>query len=271
MKRLFDLAKQYRYLLTAPLLPKAFRYLILAAGVFCAPLEMAHSQGARMAPRIDDPVTAKNSVRVTIYGNVLSVPRFLVPKKDIQDSPDKPIRMEAVGFTFWYPSMAIRPPLSGDGRQSASGAQSGGPASQLKVYVSWLTYSSDDRATRAPRPSDILARHVEELKRFAPPDIDETPYPGLRSVSYKRAYLKEFPDLLVHPPRGPSGHLYIQSSKSPYELYMTCSSDCTATMYSKSHHFQMDVWIYGSNEQVAPQADKIFSTLNKIVDSWASR
>jgi len=66
-----------------------------------------------------------------------------------------------------------------------------------------------------------------------------------------------------------------QTVDSPYELYMDCGIDatgsCTANVYSKVHHFSMQITLYSNDAEVAPQADQIFRTLNHLVESWISK
>ena len=222
----------------------------------------AQSKAPPTGPRIDVPVTDATGVRLDFGGAVLRVPQVMVESRLWPSDRREALKVQRLVFTFWYPAMEL---------SNLWGPKSPPPGNWLLIYVSDLVYSPDGSPhSRDPRPSDILANEG------GPPEISPSPYPGLRSGSYLAASLKEFPELRNHlPPPSSTSHLYIQTIDSPYELYMYCGVDatgsCTANIYSKAHHFSMQITLYGYDAEVAPQADKIFRTLNHLVESWISK
>jgi hypothetical protein len=206
---------------------------------------------------IDDPVTEANGLRLDFGNAVLLVPPSMFESRVSPSDRSQASKISWLAFTFWYPSMEP---------SNLWGPKSPPPGSMLLIYVSWLVYSPDGPpGNRSPRPSDILANHIDEI---GVPDISPSPYPGLRSVSYLEASLKKFPSLRNQPLPPSSGRVYIQTVDSPYELYMVCGSSCTANIYSKAHHFSMQVTVYGDDKFVAPRADEIFRKINRLVESW---
>jgi len=206
---------------------------------------------------IDEPVTEANGLRMDFGNAVLLVPSSMFETRVSPSERSQAVKTQWMAFTFWYPSMVS---------SNLWGPKSPPPGSTLLIYVSWLVYSPDGPpGNRSPRPSDILANDIDEI---GVPEISPSRYPGLRSVSYLAASLKKFPSLRNQPLPVSSERLYIQTVDSPYELYMLCSSSCTANIYSKTHHFSMQVTIYGDDNEVAPQADKIFRKINRLVESW---
>jgi hypothetical protein len=185
--------------------------------------------------RIDMPVTDATGVRLDFGDAVLRVPQFMVESRLWPSDRREALKVQRFVFTFWYPAMEL---------SNLWGPKSPPPGSRLLIYVSNLVYSPDGSPrNRDPRPSDILANNLDEI---GPPEISPSPYPGLRSASYLAASLKKFPGLRNHLPAPSStSHLYIQTIDSPYELHVYCGVDitgsCTANMYSKTHHFSMQV------------------------------
>jgi hypothetical protein len=235
----------------------------------------AQSKAPPPGPRIDVPVADATGVRLDFGGAVLRVPQFMVESRLWPSNRREALKVQRFGFTFWYPSMEqsylIGPKRILPPDRVIAGSTRSVFIHPLVIYVAGLVYSPDGSpANREPRPSDILANEG------GPPEISPSPYPGLRSGSYLAASLKEFPGLRNHMP-SPStvGRLYIQTIDSPYELYMVChvsaTGSCTANVYSKVHHFSMQITLYGNDAEVAPQADQIFRTLNHLVDSWISK
>jgi len=213
-------------------------------------------------PRIDMPVTDATGVRLDFGGTVLRVPQSMIELRIRPSDRRQAMKVQWWSFTFWYPAMQP---------SNLWGPKSPPPGSWLLIYVSGLQYSPDGSPdNRAPRPSDILANTLDEI---GTPEISPSPYPGLRSVSYLAASLKKFPGLRNHLPAPSStSHLYIQTIDSPYELHMYCGVDttgsCTANIYSKAHHFSMQITLYGDEAEVASQADAIFRMLNHLIESW---
>jgi hypothetical protein len=225
----------------------------------------AQSNALPQAPRIDMPVTDATGVRLDFGGAVLRVPQFLVESRLWPTDRREALKVQRFVFTFWYPALEL---------SNLWGPKSPPPGSRLLVYVSNLVYSPDGSPkNRAPRPSDILANDLIDIGQ---PQISPAPYPGLRSASFVAASLKKFPALRNHLPSPSStSNLYIQAIDSSYELYMYCGVDvtgsCTAHIYSKAHHFSMQITLYGNDAEVAPQADQIFRTLNHLIESWISK
>lgn len=236
----------------------------------------AHAQSNALppGPRIDMPVTDATGVRLDFGGAVLRVPQFLIESRLWPSDRRKAIKVQRFVFVYWYPGMEQTFLFGPRIPPRVTPTSPWGTLTPLVVYVSDLVYSSDGPPqNRDPRPSDIMAN---DLKNVGPPEISPSPYPGLRSASYVAASLKKFPELRKHK-QSPSvqGRLYIQTIDSPYELYMDCgvgaAGSCTANIYSKAHHFSMQITLYGNDAEVAPQADQIFRTLNRLIESWISK
>ena len=257
--------------------PESVRYKARSTMLWCligvAAMSLGGLTGAAHAqskvpppePRIDMPVTDATGVRMDFGGAVLRVPESMIESRIRPSDRRQALKVQWWSFTFWYPSM-VPSNLWGPKRPP--------PGSSLLIYVSGLVYSPDGSpGNRTPRPSDILANHVDAV---GSPEMSPSPYAGLRSVSYLAASLKKFPPLRNHmPPPSSVGRLYIQTIDSPYELYMVChvsdTGSCTANVYSKAHHFSMQITLYGNDAEVAPQADQIFRTLNHLIESWMSK
>ena len=271
MMCLIDMTKRRNPMVARPFRRNVFRHFMLIAGALYVSPQFVHAESEGEVLRIDMPVTTANSVLVNVNGGVLRMPRALASIQPGEGEQRQPIKVQAVGFTFWYPDMTVTPLLGGASDRHIStppnNSSNSGVASRLKVYVAWMTYSSDQRSSRAPRPSDIVARETEESIKFAPPDIIDTPYPNLRVLSFVKAAHLERPNYKPAP-EAFQPITYIEGVGSPYELFMLCSSACSVTMYSKKHHYQLNLWIYGSAKEVAPQADQILTALNKVVESW---
>jgi hypothetical protein len=222
-------------------------------------------------------MTSENSVPFRLGDVVVRIPdAFLFNPESADRLHAKEV--QALTLVFWYPDMTpgyllndpapTRPPSAHSvGVVPHSPYEIVAPTPSLKIYVAWFTYSSDDKRMRSPRPPEIL----ENLANGeGGPDLFPTSYPGLRALSYLRFVQKAHPNWNLNINPAARTYSYIQTADRPYEVYLHCSSACSFDLYSPTTHLQMEGTIYGGNDEVAPEADAIMQTLNRLMTAWTS-
>lgn len=236
--------------------------------------------------RIDVPVTEDNSVTMDFGGPILHVPIVLF-SDDFPLNYGKPVKQGDFSFVYWYPSLTpgLRnllgggsppPNLPPEWRRAMA---TSGLTMPLRVWVESLTYSDDAAPLRLPRPSENLS----ELTAFQgdPPKITDTPYPGLRRISWEESDLKKHPERAQSYRGERNEGMYIQTADSPYELYLTYSRKCYFKLYNPKTHFQAEGYINlltdvdgtqgpDPGELTPAVASRIMQALNKMLENWAS-
>lgn len=249
----------------------------------------AHAQtGVQVGPtRLDAPPTEANSLQVDLGGKLIRLPKALVGhaklakdqertanflgikipvptllQRFVSPDPRQPIHAEALhSLTFWYPDMT--PTCYGMGCRVDEPESS----SRFKVYIGTVTNSPEDAPEhRLPRPMEML----QNLAGDEVPEIAPSPYAGLRRVSFWPAWVKKHPELLGKPPPASSGSLFIQTDDRPYELLLSCDSQCRGDLFSRRHYFHLFVVLDQRDPATLAQFDDVAMAINRMVEAWIS-
>jgi hypothetical protein len=266
-------------------------FALALMGALNAQAAPAQAADSKVAPaRLDAPLTSANSYLQDFgYGVILRLPRSLEPTLDF-DHINQPVKAEAIAMTFLFPDMVQTEwasPMEIIFEQQR-GIHRPPQKDRFPVNIVWMFYTppeSDNFSSGPqppfrfePRPPRILLNlGSRDPKPPLKPTFVNSKYAGIREARFQvdkaeAERYKIYHDKQIELAKKNGWDLskgnspaYVEKPGSSYELYMACSSECLAHVYSKRSHFQ-----YRMN--FAPEAvahtDELIRAINTMIDQW---